>query len=150
MRLHPDAGGSHDDMIQLNEALHAALNHVTDVGTVTTDGQGVTSHQGIQSFVSRDISCFTVDLLPVDSWHLLSIGASHLGAIIDEEEPYLIDFQLSDSGFDHLRNVLCRCEIVPEAGGSTIHVSLFSEAQLNGSVELVRDLLVQAINDITD
>lgn len=148
--LHPDAGGSHEAMIRLNNALDEAL--ATAVSTDNTIRHQVADKRVKRSrgFVARDTSCFTIDALPVDSWPLLYMGATQCGPIIDEEEPYLLEFMLSDSSIDDLRSAMCRCEIVPEAGASTVHVAVFSETGKIVDVEIVRDLLVSTINELSN
>lgn len=146
--LHPDVGGSHNDMIRLNDALKVALAHVHSPKHKEPQATPQTTPKKVRGFVARDMSCFTIDALPVDAWQLLYISANHCGPIIDEEEPYLLEFLLSDTSIETLASVMCRCEIVPEAGASTIHLSLFSERGNVGGVEIVRDLLVSTINEL--
>jgi hypothetical protein len=149
MSLHPDVGGSHQEMIRLNAALKDALAHaIKPHSTVDAEIDASLAPKISRSFVSRDVSCFTIDALPVDSWPLLYTGALHCGPIIDEEEPYVLEFMLSDTSVESLRSLMCRCEIVPEAGGSTVHVALFSHTANVGDVETLRDLLVDAINEM--
>lgn len=150
-QLHPDAGGTHDEMVVLNNALEQALSSVSQ--HVSDSSQAQPSHyvrQKRRGFISRDTSCFTIDALPVDAWNLLQLSAAHCGPIMDEEEPYLLEFMLSDAPLIGLRALMCRCEIVPEAGASTVHVALFGENGSIGDVESVRDFLVEAINDLSD
>lgn len=140
---HPDAGGSHHEMVELNEALAQAL--ALSPSHVTTKSEG-TTQRSARSFVATDLSCFTIDALPVDAWNILFLCASECGPIIDEEEPYLLEFLMHDTSISELRDVMCRCEIVPEAGGSTVHVSVTSDYGSFTNVEMVRDYLVTAIN----
>lgn len=146
--LHPDVGGSHYGMIRLNDALKVALAHVRSPEHKTPQTTPHTTPKRARGFVARDLSCFTIDALPVDAWQLLYISANHCGPIIDEEEPYLLEFLLSDTSIEAFASVMCRCEIVPEAGASTIHLSLLSELGTIGGVEIVRDLLVSTINEL--
>jgi hypothetical protein len=148
--LHPDVGGTHEAMIRLNEAFDTAMafalaNHV-DAEAPTTNEPLVKT----RGFVARDLSSFTIAALPVDAWHLLYPSASQCGPIIEEQEPYLLEFMLSDCAIPSLVAAMCRCEVVPEAGGSTVHLSLFSEHGRIHGVETVRDLLVSSINEIAD
>lgn len=140
---HPDAGGSHQAMVELNEALLQALALLSPQPDSKND---VPAHKSARSFVARDFSCFTIDALPVDAWNILYLCTSECGPIIDEDEPYVLEFMMHDSSISELRDVICRCEIVPEAGGSTVHVSVYSENGLFANVEIVRDYLVSTIN----
>ncbi len=150
--LHPDVGGTHNDMIRLNDALKVALAHIHSSHQEPVTATPQPSRKKSRSFIARDMSCFTIDALPVDAWQLLYVGASQCGPIIDEEEPYLLEFLLSDTSIEAFASAMCRCEIVPEAGASTIHLSLFSELGSIGGVEIVRDFLVSIINglDVAD
>ncbi len=146
--LHPDVGGTHNDMVRLNDALKTALDNVQSPEQKKPQTTPHTTPKRARGFVATDMSCFTIDALPVDAWHLLYVTANHCGPIIDEEEPYLLEFLLSDTSIETFASVMCRCEIVPEAGASTIHLSLFSEHGNVGGVEIVRDLLVSTINEL--
>lgn len=146
--LHPDVGGTHQEMVDLNDALQRALNAVGERQSTKIRTRNEQSTPKSRGYMSRDVSCFTIDALPVDSWQLLYTSAAHCGQIVGEEEPYLLEFTLSDSGVDNLRDSICRCEIVPEAGSSTIHLAVFSETGRMGNVEVVRDLLVHTINEL--
>lgn len=151
-RLHPDTGGSHEAMIRLNTALEVALAALHRNPSATVEGLGESQPRstpgGPKRYVGRDMSSFTIDALPVDAWQLLYMGACHCGPIVDEEEPYVLEFMLSDTSISSLTTVMCRCELVPEAGGTTVHLTLFSERGQANGVEMVRDLLVSAINEL--
>ena len=148
--LHPDVGGSHDAMILLNEALAQALSLGRLGHTENSPESDQKKSTTSRSYFTRDISSFTIDALPVDAWHLLLMGATHCGPIVDEEEPYVLDFMLSDTSIPELRSSMCRCEIVPEAGASTVHVTIFSETGKSVGVEMIRDVLVSTINDLSN
>jgi hypothetical protein len=146
--LHPDVGGSHNAMIRLNDALRVALAHHRLCDQQATDVAPQSSPKRTRGYAARDMSCFTINALPVDAWPLLHTSAIHCGPIIDEEEPYVLEFMLSDTSIEAFTSVMCRCEIVPEAGASTVHISLFSERRNVDGVEIVRDLLVSTINEL--
>lgn len=140
---HPDAGGSHEEMVELNEALTNALAFTSAPQAEKSEEP---ARKSSRSFVAREMSCFTIDALPVDAWHTLYLCASECGPIIDEEEPYVLEFMMHDTSISELRDVMCRCEIVPEAGGSMVHVSVYSDNGTFADVEVVRDYLVATIN----
>jgi hypothetical protein len=95
------------------------------------------------------MSSFTISSLPVEAWHLLEIAAAHCGHVIDEEPPYLMEFYLHDAPFEGVRDSWCRCELAPEAGATTIHLSLVNAPRSFG-VEDLRDFLVDTINEVSD
>lgn len=140
---HPDTGGSHHEMVELNQALAQALAFSTPRIEANREA---TTQTPARSFVARDLSCFTIDALPVDAWHILFLCASECGPIIDEDEPYVLEFMMHDTSISELRDVMCRCELVPEAGASTVHVSVYSGSGPFANVEMVRDYLVATIN----
>jgi len=141
--LHPDVGGSHHEMVELNEALTQALAFSAPLFEAKREAA---TQRPARSFIARDLSCFTIDALPVDAWHILYLCASECGPIIDEEEPYVLEFMMHDTSISELLDVMCRCELVPEAGGSTVHVSVYSDGRTFTNVEMVRDYLVASIN----
>ena len=143
---HPDVGGSHAEMVELNEALVQALSWVRTTKSKVEASRNQSTHRPGKGFVSRDMSCFTVDALPVDAWRILHLCASECGPILDEEEPYLLEFMMHDTSIPELRTVVCQCEIVPEAGSSMVHVSVFSDVGKTPDVEFIRDYLVGIIN----
>lgn len=139
---HPDAGGSNEDMRRLNEALVSALRSASSRGSVERGGRpGGRFH--------RDVSSFTIDVLPVESYAALEIVAAEIGSLITDDPPYMIEFSLHQSPLDEGGQSWCRCDLVPEAGATTIHITVGSDgAAPVPSVESVRDLLVAALNSI--
>ena len=140
---HPDVGGSHEETIHFNQALKDALALLA-----TRPSSKSASRDGASrvSRYTRDVSSFTVDVLPVECWHALEIVAGQCGAVIVEEPPYLLEFTMHDSGLSDFIDAWCRCELVPEAGGTTVHVTVGSFAHSATNIELVRDHLVDSLN----
>ena len=140
--VHPDVGGSDAAMQELNEALRIALELV-----------GVTKVSKAVSPVlvrrERDVSSFTVDVLPAECFEALLIVAGISGAISYEEPPYQLEFSLHDSDVTGALNAWCRCDLVPEAGATTVSLLVGTEISAEGvSVEEVRDYLVANLNAI--
>ena len=140
--VHPDVGGSDAAMQELNEALRIALELV-----------GVTKVSKAVSPVlvrrERDVSSFTVDVLPAECFEALLIVAGISGAISHEEPPYQLEFSLHDSDVAGALNAWCRCDLVPEAGATTVSLLVGTEISAEGvSVEEVRDYLVRNLNAI--
>lgn len=140
-------------MLRLNEALEEALALATVSETSPNDDAHLTKNSEAptrsKSRLTRDVSSFTINALPVDSWQLLTLAAAECGPIVDEEEPYLLEFMLSDLSVAKFKNSICRCDIVPEAGASTVHISLISTVDKPEDIETVRDLLVDLVNEIS-
>lgn len=143
-QLHPDAGGSHTEMIVLNAALHQALLwRETPVAPSEARQRTTRTH----SFVSRDVSSFTINDLPVVAFETLTVAAAHCGQVTDEECPYLLEFTMHESGLAALSRAVCRCELMPEAGGTTVHLSVTGAGPV--PLETVRDMLVGIVNEIS-
>ena len=141
--VHPDVGGSDAAMQELNEALRSALGFVEDVSAVKVATSPVLVRR------ERDVSSFTVDVLPAECFEALLIVAVISGAISHEEPPYQLEFSLHDSDVTGALNGWCRCDLVPEAGATTVSLLVGTETSADGiSVEEVRDYLVANLNAI--
>lgn len=154
---HPDVGGSHELSISLNQALQQALASVQSEPRNHSESRGRTESRGHTETVVdtavpkkflRDSSSFTIDVLPVECWHVLEIVAAQSGSILADEPPYLIEFTLHDSGIDGSVDSWCRCEMVPEAGGTTVHITVGSTQLSVLQIDIVRDYLVRSLNDL--
>ena len=140
--MHPDAGGSDAAMQELNEALRIALELV-GVPKISRAVSPVLVRR------ERDVSSFTVDALPAECFEALLIVAGISGAISHEEPPYQLEFSLHDSDVAGALNGWCRCDLVPEAGATTVSLLVGTElSSLGISVEEVRDYLVANLNAI--
>lgn len=168
---HPDAGGSVQQMQQLNEALRSALStcrarteqgmtsgaassFTSSMSTAVTDEQAQATgstrrsttrdREHLRSRISRDISSFTVDCLPVETFEALLVAVSWHGEIAVEECPYLLEVVLSDPW-----QCWVRFEIFPEAGASTVSVSVaVPESSPPVSSEDIRDVFVASLNEL--
>lgn len=143
---HPDAGGSHEDAIRVNQALVDALDltrkRSEKDNAKTTDTRGL--HRSV-----RDVSSFTIDVLPVDCWHAIELVAGQCGSILVDEPPYLIEFTMHDSGIDDSAYLWCRCEMVPEAGATTVHITIgMTQPKKSPPLEVIRDFLVASLNEL--
>ena len=141
--VHPDVGGTDAAMQELNEALHSALAYVDVVSIATVSSSPLLVRR------ERDVSSFTVDVLPAECFEALLIVAGISGAISHEEPPYQLEFSLHDSDVTGALNGWCRCDLVPEAGATTVSLLVGTETSAEGiSVEEVRDYLVANLNAI--
>lgn len=160
---HPDAGGDTTTMARLNAALEEALRVVAHQSTmVAPRPPGASSgprtaprrpesavSDGTARKVWRDVPSFTIDCLPVDSFEMLTIVASTLGSVIEEEIPYWIEFSLESSEALPGAANWCRCEIFPEAGGSSVHLSVGAAATVGDvAVVALRDEIIRVLNEL--
>ena len=146
---HPDAGGSNEAMVSLNWALDVALQWMPSVDSQQRDSHSTKSDNTMAHRMRRDVSSFTVNVLPVDCWMALEVVAALCGPTVHEEPPYVIEFLLHDSSLPQSHNGWCRCECVPEAGATTVHLTVGSSSTHEiPSVDEVRDYLVTQLNQI--
>jgi hypothetical protein len=130
---HPDQGGDASHMQTINEAADAAL---LAIGTVPSEDR--------TSGIARDAPSFTVEALPVETFEAMLVVASWLGEVLDDDPPYRLDTYLYEP-FD----CWCRLEVVPDAGASTVSLSV---AGIDGGptpdVIDVRDAWVANLNAV--
>ncbi len=147
---HPDAGGTNEAMIRLNMALAMALEWNPNFADVpdTTKLDSPKVHLNFSApRMSRDASSFTVNVLPVECWMALEVVAALCGPTVHDDPPYLLEFLLHDSSLPSSHHGWCRCECVPEAGATTVHLSVGSTQGVEApALEDVRDYLVEQLN----
>ncbi len=125
----------------LNEALQDALSRIDSVDRIPRK----TSY----TVGARDVSSFTVAVLPVDCYLALEVVAAMCGPSIGDDQPYMIEFMLHDAEIEGALHGWCRCDLVPEAGATTVSITVGStENSTQPRAEEVRDYLVQALNTI--
>jgi hypothetical protein len=131
---HPDQGGDAARMQSINEAADAALLAVDGVEPAACIGEPTGAAQadgvpgpdrrrqpsdGPMSGIARDAPSFTVEALPVETFEAMLVVASWLGEVLDDDPPYRLDTYLY-APFD----CWCRLEVVPDAGASTVSLSV--------------------------
>lgn len=161
MALHPDhAGGTTDQMQRLNLAFDAVLADIASPidGAGGSGGTAGAPHPATRpdapatagpvprpgGRVAHDVASFTIESLPVEAFEALSLVASWLGEVVNDEEPYQLDVVLGEP-FE----CWCRLDLVPDAGASTVAVTL---ASLDGrpvpDLDAVRDAWVAELNTL--
>ena len=139
---HPDAGGSVSAMQELNQALRQALDLVEHSKLQSTSSPVLVRRE-------RDVSSFTVDALPAECFEALLVVAGICGAVSHDEPPNQLEFSLHDAEVDGFLHGWCRCDLVPEAGATTVSLLVGTAESSEGiSVEEVRDYLVANLNAI--
>jgi len=159
--LHPDHGGSEEAMKSLNAAFDAAVAHATGrrplevppnpASTVRTPDSA--KRTGTRAPSQRapssgrpvhDHPSFVVDALPVEAFEALLIVTTWIGEVLVDEPPYLLDVHLYEPS-----DCWCRLELVPDAGASTVSITV---AGVGGApapdVEVVRDVWVAHLNQL--
>ena len=99
---------------------------------------------GRPRFGRRDHPSFTIEALPVEAFEGLLIVAGWLGDLIDDEPPYALEVALGDpiTGW-------CRLDLVPDAGASTVSVTVAGEPGASPpDLDVVRDAWIAGLNQL--
>jgi DnaJ domain len=146
-QFHPDHGGDAARMGEINIAFDtvvAQLLHPTpqpppyEPEPTVPPPAPQRRYQGVQ----QDAPSFTIDHLPVEAFEALLVVTSWMGEVLVDDPPYVLEVHLTEPG-----PCWCRLDLVPDAGGSTVTLTV---ASIDGvpapDVELVRDLWVSNLN----
>ena len=157
--LHPDRGGDASAMQQVNAAFDACVGHLTGRRPLSSpepppaptrparQAPQTRSRRERWRDLERDLPSFTVNALPAETFEALLVVLSWIGELLDEEPPYLLECHLTEPG-----PCWCRLDIVPDAGGSTVSLTV---ARPEGdsspepvTAEAVRDVWVELLNQV--
>jgi hypothetical protein len=164
MALHPDRGGDVEHMRAVNAAFEEAMarlggqsSEVTAPATATSATTGAGTSDPARSatvtgrhaprgesgrrWVERDEPSFVVEALPVEAFEALLIVANWMGEVLVDDPPYLLEAHLDDPG-----DCWCRLELLPEAGATTVMLTVAGIEGRGPSVEAVRDRFVANLN----
>ena len=130
--FHPDHGGDAAKMGEINVAFDAVI------GLLAERPQPPVRYRGVQ----HDAPSFTIDTLPVEAFEALLVVTSWMGELLVDDPPYLLEVHLVDPG-----PCWCRLDLVPDAGGSTVTLTVASLGDDPApDVETVRDAWVANLN----
>ena len=91
---------------------------------------------------ASDVPSFTVEALPVETFEALLVAAPCLGEVLDDDPPYRLDVYVG-APYD----CWCRLEVVPDAGSSTVSLTIGSiDGRPVPPVETIRDLWIVELN----
>jgi hypothetical protein len=147
-RFHPDHGGDATRMGEINVAFDAVITQLTNPPTPqpvdaptpapASSAPSPRRHPGVQ----HDAPSFTIDTLPVDAFEALLIVTSWMGEVLVDDPPYVLEVHLTEPSA-----CWCRLDLVPDAGGSTVTLTV---ASIDGTpapdIEQVRDLWIANLN----
>lgn len=149
---HPDAGGSIEAMQRVNDAADRALAarnpdrpRPTPRDTPgRTPGRRRPAPRYRGGAVRHDHPSFTIEALPVEAHEGLVIAGGWLGEVLDDDPPYLLEAVLGAPA-----PVWCRLELVPDAGASTVSLTVarVPEGPVP-DVDEVRDRWIAALNRV--
>ena len=149
-QFHPDHGGDAVRMGEINAAfdvvefqlLHPQPESVSAPAATTPEAapSPPRRYQGVQ----YDAPSFTIDTLPAEAFEALLVVTSWMGEVLVDDPPYLLEVHLTDPA-----PCWCRLDLVPDAGGSTVTLTV---ASIGGDpapdVEDVRDRWVANLNQL--
>ena len=131
-QFHPDHGGDAARMGEINVAFDAVVAQLA-VRPAPNPG-----FRGVQ----HDAPSFTIDTLPAEAFEALLVVTTWMGEVLVDYPPYVLEVHLDEPG-----PCWCRLDLVPDAGGSTVTLTV---ASIDGTpapdVERVRDLWVTNLN----
>ncbi|MEY2582968.1 MAG: hypothetical protein QOE09_2817 [Ilumatobacteraceae bacterium] len=132
--FHPDHGGDTARMGEINVAYQEVVAQLSQPAPIPV----LRRYPGVQ----RDEQSFTIDTLPAEAFEALLIVTSWMGEVLVDDPPYVLEVHLTDPS-----PCWCRLDLVPDAGGSTVTLTV---ASIDGvpapDVDAVRDLWVANLN----
>lgn len=147
-RHHPDAGGDDGEMRRINAAAGAALQliaarHDDSLADRSRVRDAPISDAPIfDRSRDRDAPSFVIEALPAEAFEGLLLVAAELGETIDDDPPYSLDTRLSEPV-----RCWCRLEVVPDAGSSTVSLTVAAEPGSPApDVAAVRNLWIDGLN----
>jgi hypothetical protein len=143
--IHPDLeGGDAEAMRRLNEAAEALLHELggDDVEPATVAPPESPRRTPSAVRTDHDVCSFVIEALPAVAFEALVVVTSWIGEIVVDEPPYQLDTLLTDP----LR-CWCRLELVPDAGASTVSLTIAAlPDEPLPDIDDVRDLWVASLN----
>jgi hypothetical protein len=133
--FHPDHGG---DAARMGEINVAYMEVVAQLSRPAPPASPVRRYPGVQT----DAPSFTIDTLPAEAFEALLIVTSWMGEVLVDDPPYVLEVHLTEPA-----PCWCRLDLVPDAGGSTVTLTVASiDAVPAPDIEEVRDLWVANLN----
>lgn len=151
--LHPDhAGGDNEAMRRLNRAFDAAMaEHAArfghEVGSPPNqfgDQGGPAPPRRAPSRIVHDVASFTIEALPAEAFEALLVVSTWIGEVLVDDPPYQLDVVLEEP-----YACWCRLELLPDAGATTVSLTLAGTAvTAPPDIDDVRDLWVANLNQL--
>lgn len=153
---HPDRGGDLAAMQRVNAAFDACVGHVTHrrplveprpasaAASPPPPSRPARHRRPVHraAHVEQDAPSFTVDALPAEAFEAMLVVAAWIGEVLDDDPPYVLECHLHEPAM-----CWCRLDLVPDAGGSTVSLTVVTPAEAEPvSAEVVRDLWVDQLN----
>jgi hypothetical protein len=148
--VHPDVGGSVAEMQRINAAADEATRWAVAAGapsavapagppTAPVDRRSPAGSSMVWQF---DHPSFTVESLPVAAFEALLVVAAWIGETIDDDPPYRLDVAIAEPV-----DCWCRLDLVPDAGSTTVSLSVGTERGVPPpDTDVVRDAWIAGLN----
>ena len=152
--LHPDHGGDHAAMQELNAAYDDAVRRLAeppptpaeapadDLAAAQPSADAAPGRRRPARGVQHDNPSFTVDVLPVEAFEALLVVTSWIGEVLVDDPPYVLEVFLHEP-----EPCWCRLDLVPDAGATTISLTVAGvEGMPVPDIDQVRDTWVANLN----
>lgn len=146
-QFHPDHGGDAQKMGEINVAFDAVVSQLLrPVAPTPAEPSPAPPPAPPRRYpgVQHDAPSFTIDTLPAEAFEALLIVTTWMGELLIDDPPYVLEVHLTEPG-----PCWCRLDLVPDAGGSTVTLTV---ASIDGTpapdVEEVRDLWIANLNTL--
>jgi hypothetical protein len=141
--LHPDRGGSDEQMKQLNRDFDLAVKAIlgrTEMQVRRRADPAPT--RNYRSSVQHDMPSFVINMLPAEAFEHLLVVTSWIGEVLVDDPPYLLEVHLHEPG-----PCWCRLTLVPDAGASTVSLTIAAYGETPPpDIDDVRDTWVKQLN----
>jgi hypothetical protein len=158
--LHPDRGGDEGRMREVNEAFDAVVRQLTGraarpaappprpapepAPTRRSSPADLRRGGGPRRVgVEHDVASFVIEALPVEAFEAMLVVVSWIGEPLVDDSPYLLEAHLQEPA-----PCWCRFELVPDAGATTVSLTVAGVEGEAPSVDAVRDVLVAHLNQL--
>lgn len=152
--LHPDhAWGDAEAMRRLNRAFDAAMAmraHEAGLGHQNArpdeqfGDQSAAPPRRATSRIVHDVASFTIEALPAEAFEALLVVTTWIGEVLVDDPPYQLDVVLEEP-----YACWCRLELLPDAGATTVSLTLAGTAvAAPPDIDDVRDLWVANLNQL--
>jgi hypothetical protein len=165
LELHPDRGGDAERMQEINVAFEEAMAQIEEAGDAAPTGGStpaepspseepepgpaappdVEPSDGSPPWgpprVEHDEPSFVIEALPAVAYEALLLVAMRMGDVLLDDPPYLLEARLDGPG-----ECWCRLELLPEAGATTIMLTVTGIEGTVPPIEVVRDRWIHNLN----
>jgi hypothetical protein len=157
LKLHPDRGGDIEQMQEINVAFEEAMARLEEAGDAAPASAPTPPEEPAPPAadedagngeppwgpprVEHDEPSFVIEALPAVAYEALLLVAMRMGDVLLDDPPYLLEARLDGPG-----ECWCRLELLPEAGATTIMLTVTGIEGTVPPIEVVRDRWIHNLN----